>query len=89
MVYQYRNENDPDHGRYVRKEEFVQEVLALVGNDKNRKIILICHTGSRSNDAVDLLIENGFTNVHDIKGGFSAWDEKFPDHVNKYISNEE
>ncbi|RUM65696.1 MAG: hypothetical protein DSZ06_04615 [Sulfurospirillum sp.] len=91
IVYQYRNENDPDNDRYDRKEEFVQEVLKLVGGDKNKKIILICHSGTRSKEAAELLSKNGFTNVYDILGGFKEWkkDNHFPDHVNRYNSNEE
>lgn len=48
---------------------FLQDVLAIVGGDRNRPIALICARGSRSGDAADLLRRNGFGNVHDIGEG--------------------
>ena len=86
VVYEFRTpERDNDH----LNPDFVKEITELVKGDKNRKIILICHTGSRSQRAAKLLSENGFTNVYDIEGGFSAWEDKFPDHVNSYRSNKQ
>ncbi len=55
---------------------FVQEVGKVVG-DKNKKIILICHTSSRSFNAARLLSENGYTNVYDIEGGYTVWSSRF------------
>jgi len=84
VIYEFRTPaRDNDH----LNPNFVKEITDLVKGDKNRKIILICHTGSRSAKAAKLLSENGFTNVYDIEGGFSAWEDKFPDHVNSYRSN--
>ena len=74
IVYEFRTPARVDD----RKNPlFVQEVTQLVNGDKNRKIILICHTGSRSAKAAKLLSENGFTNVYDIKGGFEEWEKYF------------
>jgi len=80
IVYQFRKDNG--HGYEIQghrklNDKFVDEVLKAVGGDKNKKIVLICHTGSRSSAAAKLLSENGFTNVYDIKGGFNAWEDKF------------
>ena len=80
IVYQIREDNG--HGSEIQghrklNKDFVKEVLKAVGGDKNKKIVLICHSGSRSSAAAKLLSENGFTNVYDIKGGFNAWEDKF------------
>ncbi len=41
--------------------------------DKQQYIILICHIGFLSNIAKQMLIEAGFTNVRNLKGGMLAW----------------
>jgi rhodanese-related sulfurtransferase len=81
IVYEYRKSNgqggeDKGH-RYVRTNEFINEMNGLVKGDKNRKIVLICHSGSRTQKAAKLLSENGFTNVYDIDGGYIKWEQKF------------
>jgi len=41
--------------------------------DKNKLIIVLCHTGERSNYAARYLLQNGFNNVKNLKGGINAW----------------
>lgn len=41
------------------------------GADKNRPVVVYCHSGSRSGKAEGILKQNGFTNVHN-GGGYSA-----------------
>jgi len=43
--------------------------------DKNKKILVYCHTGHRSTIASQLLSKNGF-NVLNVQGGISAWIDK-------------
>jgi len=76
IVYEYRNQANPND-RKLREAEFLKEVTDLVKNDKNKKIVLICHTGSRSVNAAKLLSQNDFTNVYDITGGFAEWQNHF------------
>jgi len=79
VIYEIRNEQrDGDH----LNTEFVNEMTTLVNGDKNKKIVLICHTGSRTQKAAKLLLENGFTNVYDIEGGYAEWEKKF--HTDSY-----
>jgi len=47
--------------------------------DKDREIILYCHTGSRSALASATLKEMGYTNVAHMKGGFKDWMRKIGD----------
>lgn len=56
--------------------KFVEEVGKAVG-DKNKKIILICHTSSRTFNAARVLSKNGYTNVYDIEGGYAVWSSRF------------
>ncbi len=73
VVYEFR-ENGGGGQRKVR-DEFVDEVLAKVNGDKNKHIILICASSSRTKKAAKLLADNGFGYVEHIKGGFEAWDD--------------
>jgi rhodanese-related sulfurtransferase len=46
--------------------------LGLIANVKNQKIIVYCHSGSRSVAASRLLADNGFTPLN-VKGGITEW----------------
>jgi len=67
-IYEYRNQN----GGSQLNPNFVDDVIA-VSDNKNKQIILICHTGSRSTAAAKLLSNNGFSNVWQIVGGMNSW----------------
>jgi hydroxyacylglutathione hydrolase len=41
--------------------------------DPNREIVVYCHTGSRSQRAVEFLYESGFKDVKNLVGGIEAW----------------
>ena len=48
------------------------------------EIVMHCKMGGRSAKAVDLLRQNGFTKVRNMKGGILAWSEKVDPSVPKY-----
>lgn len=48
---------------------FLDDVLAVVGDDRSRAIALICARGVRSRAATAFLQNQGFTNVRDIGEG--------------------
>lgn len=48
---------------------FLEDVLAIVGHERDRAIALICARGVRSSDAAAFLRANGFSNVRDIGEG--------------------
>lgn len=41
--------------------------------DNSQPIYVYCHGGGRSAKTVNILKENGFTNIYDLDGGMSAW----------------
>lgn len=43
--------------------------------DKNTKIIVYCHSGARSAKAASILVQKGYTDVHDL-GGLASWPYK-------------
>ena len=50
----------------------LQHMLHHLPYTKTDEIIVICSAGIRSNTAVQLLTQSGFTNVHNLKGGLLA-----------------
>jgi len=52
--------------------------------DKNAEIVAHCKMGGRSQQAVDLMKANGFTNVRNMTGGITAWSDKVDPSVPKY-----
>ena len=39
----------------------------------DRELVLVCHHGSRSEQAAQWLARNGFARVHNLAGGVDAW----------------
>ncbi|HSR73265.1 MAG TPA: rhodanese-like domain-containing protein [Sulfurovum sp.] len=56
------------HGATLIPVEALSENLGMLKEDKNKKIIVYCRTGSRSVSASRILEENGFTPLN-VKGG--------------------
>jgi molybdopterin/thiamine biosynthesis adenylyltransferase/rhodanese-related sulfurtransferase len=51
---------------------------------ENGEIIVHCHSGMRSAQAVELLQGAGLTNVYNLEGGIDAWSEEIDPSVPKY-----
>lgn len=51
---------------------------------KDARIVCHCKSGMRSAKAVDLLKQNGYANVSNMKGGILAWSDKVDPSVPKY-----
>ena len=51
-------------------DAFHQQIQSL---DKNASVFVYCYGGGRSSAAAKELKKQGFKNVYDLKGGFSAW----------------
>lgn len=48
--------------------------MAQINNlDKNKPVMVYCLSGGRSSDAAQKLVEAGFQNVYDMKGGTMSW----------------
>jgi thiosulfate sulfurtransferase len=45
--------------------------------DKNREVIVYCYHGNSSLGAVAYFLQNGFTNVASMRGGFEAWRQAY------------
>lgn len=47
----------------------------LDGLDKAKTYLVYCHSDAPSIAGAELMVENGFTNVHRLKGNYSAWNQ--------------
>jgi adenylyltransferase/sulfurtransferase len=52
--------------------------------DPDQEIVLFCRTGVRSARALRLLVGQGFTHLHNLKGGINAWAEQVDPSMNRY-----
>ena len=41
--------------------------------DKNKPVFVYCASGGRSGSAAEVLVELGFKQIYDLKGGMNAW----------------
>ena len=51
---------------------------------RGQQIVVHCHSGTRSAQAVRLLQQRGFSNVYNLEGGIDAWSDEIDPSVPKY-----
>jgi molybdopterin/thiamine biosynthesis adenylyltransferase/rhodanese-related sulfurtransferase len=51
---------------------------------RERMIVVHCHSGQRSAQAVRLLQQRGFANIYNLEGGIDAWSDQIDPGVPKY-----
>ena len=49
-----------------------------------QQIIVHCHAGGRSRRATEFLLQQGFKNVKNLRGGITAWANEIDPTVQKY-----
>jgi rhodanese-related sulfurtransferase len=52
----------------------VEQRIAQFPADKNAKIVLYCQSGRMSTIAAEELVKRGYTNIWNLDGGMSAWE---------------
>ena len=72
--------------QYQSKIEYENATLIPVGelssrigeleSHKDDEIVCMCRSGGRSSEACELLEEEGFSNVKNLKGGINEWAKK-------------
>ncbi|HEU0275820.1 MAG TPA: molybdopterin-synthase adenylyltransferase MoeB [Candidatus Udaeobacter sp.] len=61
------------------------EITERLGElERDRPIVVHCHSGMRSAQAVRLLQQRGFTKVYNLEGGIEAWSDQIDPDVPKY-----
>jgi len=63
----------------------IKELPSRLGELKrDQQIIVHCHAGGRSRRATEFLIQSGFTNVYNLRGGITAWANEVDPTMRKY-----
>ena len=66
----WEHEADNLGGHLIPLNELPQRLSEL---DPKQHIIVHCQMGGRSSKAVAFLLANGFTHVHNLRGGIKEW----------------
>ncbi|MCL6600369.1 MAG: rhodanese-like domain-containing protein [Alicyclobacillus macrosporangiidus] len=75
---QYVDVREPGEFRQGHVEGFRNIPLGQLKNrlgelDKNKTVVVMCHSGMRSAQAARLLAKQGFADVRNLSGGLMAW----------------
>jgi molybdopterin/thiamine biosynthesis adenylyltransferase/rhodanese-related sulfurtransferase len=70
-----------DGAKLLPLGEITERLNELTGEGP---IVVHCHSGKRSAQAVKLLQQHGFANVYNLEGGIDAWSEQVDPNVPKY-----
>jgi sulfur-carrier protein adenylyltransferase/sulfurtransferase len=70
-----------DGAKLIPLGEIAERVDEL---QRERPIVVHCHSGRRSAEAVRLLQQRGFANVYNLEGGIDAWSDQVDPSVPKY-----
>jgi adenylyltransferase/sulfurtransferase len=62
----------------------LREIAERANELANEEIVVHCHSGMRSAQAVELLRKAGLTNVSNLEGGIDAWSEEIDPAVPRY-----
>ncbi len=58
---------------YQNQVKFITSFEKL---DKNKPLYIYCRSGNRSQKSAKLLLELGFSEIYDLKGGYIAWNNQ-------------
>lgn len=70
-----------DGAKLIPLGEIAERVNEL---QRERPIVVHCHSGQRSAQAVQLLQQRGFANVYNLEGGIDAWSDQIDPSVPRY-----
>ncbi len=68
-------------GRLIPQNEVPQRIAEI---DREREVIVHCHSGIRSQRVAEFLKQSGFPRVANLAGGINAWSVEIDPKVPKY-----
>lgn len=78
LILDVRNEDEFAEGHLKNSIQIpvneLKESLGDIEKFKDELVLVYCRSGKRSAEAMDILKENGFTNLVHMKDGISKWD---------------
>jgi rhodanese-related sulfurtransferase len=75
LLYDIRSEMEVARGVLPRAEHLPMHLIPVKINDlpKDRSVVLYCHSGARSYHACRYLMQQGYDNVVNLRGGILDW----------------
>lgn len=58
--------------------------LRLPEVDKSRHVLVMCRSGGRSMQVANFLAQNGYTDIHNLQGGITAWSREIDPSIPTY-----
>ena len=52
--------------------------------NREKPLVVMCHSGGRSQRVAQFLLESGFSNVFNLRGGIDAWSTQIDSRVPRY-----
>ena len=85
FILDIRRDDEMQYGsieghKHILMEEIPEKLDSL---PKDKKIIVYCHSGGRSNAIANYLAQEGFEEAYNLLGGIIAW-KKYDDSVQLY-----
>ena len=68
-------------GQLIPLNQVVDRVLEI---PNDRPVVVMCKSGGRSQNAIDLLKKEGFDNLINLKGGILAWQKEIDHNMDTY-----
>lgn len=59
-----------DAAKHIPLGDFMGNMHEL---DQDKEYVIMCRSGARSGQAVDMMLSQGFTNVRNLVGGINRW----------------
>ena len=77
VILDVREQSEYDAGHIAGVKLIPKGTVADRLNEipKDKPVIVTCHSGNRSGQVTDYLRQQGYTNVHNMTGGISAWQQ--------------
>ncbi len=69
---QYQSKIEYDNSTLIPVDQ-LPDRLDEIEEYKDQEVVCLCRSGSRSSQACNLLEEEGFSNVKNLKGGINEW----------------
>jgi len=68
-------------GKLIPQNEVARRLAEI---DRNREIVVHCHSGVRSQRVAEFLTQSGYPRVANLAGGIAAWSDQIDPSVPKY-----
>lgn len=80
---QYQSKIEYENSTLIPVDQ-LEDRLGELEEHKDKEVVCMCRSGSRSANACRFLEEKGFSNIKNLKGGINEWARKIDDSLPVY-----